>query len=145
MFKTQLSSNLIPEKAIIAVIPIITVFLGPALGLFFILVFFLGIIFVLYSIYTVYFVPVNLVYDDLHLFITDRKREKIIALKNISCIKPSSNYISLRKRREISYSENGVENELYFYPMDDSFTLATFIKTAKAQNQSIDCATINFD
>jgi hypothetical protein len=134
LFKTQLSNNLIAEKVVIAVVPIITFFSWAALvPIIAVLIFLLMLILVPYSIYIIYMSPLNIAFDASFAFITDRKTEKIIALKNIIHIKPASNLAVLRKRWQISYIENGIEEELFFYPVDDS-AIQQFIKTVRMQN-----------
>jgi hypothetical protein len=137
LFKTQLSSNLIPEKIIIAVVPVITFFSWAALPVVVAtLLFVLMLILVPYSIYTIYMAPLNISYDGSFLFVTNRKTEKIIKLKDISSIEPLSNYSSLRKRWQISYTEKEGEQELSFYP-NDATAISRFKKVARAQNPMI--------
>ncbi|MFB9845372.1 hypothetical protein [Mucilaginibacter ginsenosidivorans] len=137
MFKTQLSSNLIPEKVIIAVVPVITFFSWAALpAIVAALLFVLMLVLVPYSIYTIYMAPLNLSYDESFLFVTSRKTEKIIRLKDIIRIEPSAGYTSLRKRWQISYAENSAEQELFFYP-NDTADVSRFKKVARAKNPMI--------
>ncbi|MGZ3778883.1 MAG: hypothetical protein ACXVAZ_14570, partial [Mucilaginibacter sp.] len=134
MFKTQLSNNLIAEKVVIAVVPAITFFSWTAMPLVIaILVFLLMVMLVPYSIYTIYMAHLNIAFDASLAYITDRKTERIIALKSIRSIKPVSNFAILRKQWQISYVENGLEEELSFYPADNS-AVQQFIKAVRAQN-----------
>ena len=75
----------------------------------------------------------NIAFDASLAYISDRKTERIIALKNITHIKPASNFAVLRKRWQISYTENGIEEELYFYPANDT-AVQQLIKAVRAQN-----------
>ena len=137
MFKTQLSASLIPEKITIAIVPVITFFSFSMMPVVItILVFLLMIMLVPYSIYTIYMAHLNIAFDDSLAFITNRKTERIVALKNITSIKPLSAASILRKGWQISYVENGVEEKLFFYPADSSVT-QQFIKAVKAQNPSV--------
>lgn len=137
LFRTQLSSNLIPEKVVIAVVPVVTFLSWAALPVIVAAsLFFLMLILVPYSIYTIYMAPLSISYDESFLFVTSRKTEKIIKLKDISRIEPSASYSSLRKRWQISYTENGVEQELFFNP-NDTTDVARFKKVARAQNPMI--------
>lgn len=134
LFKTQLSSSLIPEKVTIAVVPILTFFSWAAMPVIIaILVFLLMLMLVPYSIYTIYMAHLNIAFDTSFAFITDRKTERIIALKNITRIQPSSGFAILRKRWQISYLENGIGEDLFFYPVNEITTLQ-FIKAVKLQN-----------
>ncbi|MBS1529980.1 MAG: hypothetical protein JSU01_06715 [Bacteroidetes bacterium] len=134
MFKTQLSASLIPEKIIIAVVPVLTFFSFSAMPLIIgILVLLLMLMLVPYSIYTIYMAHLNIAFDGSLAYITDRKTERLIALKNITHIKPVSNFAVLRKRWQVTYIENGVEEDLYFYPADNS-VVQLFIKAVRAQN-----------
>jgi uncharacterized protein (UPF0333 family) len=134
LFKTQLSNNLIAEKVVIAVVPVITFFSWTAMPLIIaILVFLLMLMLVPYSIYTIYMAHLNISFDASLAYVTDRKSEMIIALKNITAIKPVSNFAMFRKRWQISHLENGVEEELFFYPADDS-AVQQFIKTVRLRN-----------
>jgi hypothetical protein len=134
LFKTQLSSRLIPEKVTIAVVPVLTFFSWAAMPVIIaILVFLLMLMLVPYSIYTIYMAHLNIAFDGSFAFITDRKTEKIIALKSVTRISPVGNFSILRKRWQISYLENGIEEDLFFYPTDNS-ALQQFIKTVRTQN-----------
>ena len=134
MFKTQLSNNLIAEKVVIAIVPVITFFSWTAMPLIIaILVFLLMLMLVPYSIYTIYMAHLNISFDASLAYITDRKTERIIALKSIRSIKPVSNFAILRKRWQISYAENGVEEELFIYPADNP-AMQQFIKAVRTQN-----------
>lgn len=95
------------------------------------------IIFVLISIYNIYFVVVNVSYDATCLFITDRKKEKIIKLQSIIQIERSPYYGGWRKRWKLTYSENGIDVYLLFYPLDDAISLVPFVKEVKDQNPSV--------
>ena len=142
MFKTQLSSNLVEEKVVIAVVPVLTFFSFSMMPVIItILVFLLMLMLVSYSIYTIYMAHLNISYDASFVFITDRKTEKIITLKSITRIRPASG--SLRKRWAITYSENGVEEELFFYPKDGSASLAPFVKAVKVENPMVSSSGIN--
>ena len=144
MFKTQLSSNLIPEKVVIAVVPVLAFFsVGAMMPILTILVFLLMLILVPYSIYTIYMTPLNITYDASFVFITDRKTEKIITLKSITQIQPVTGYGSLRKRWQISYVENGLEEEIFFYPKEGVSSLLSFTKAVRAQNPIAHCADVN--
>ncbi len=157
MFKTQLSSNLIAEKVVIAIVPVIAFFSWTALPMIVaaifswtalpiilaVTIFLLMIVLVPYSIYTIYMAPLNISYDASFVFITDRKTEKIITLKSITQVQPISNYASLRKRWQITYVENGLEEEIFFYPMEGASNLLSFIKTVRAQNPMAHCADVN--
>jgi hypothetical protein len=137
MFQSQLSSKLIPEKIIIAVVPVITFFSFSAMPVIIsILVLLLMLMLFPYSIYTIYMAHLNIAFDASLAYITDRKTERIIALKSITGIKPVSNAAILRKRWEISYLENGIEEELFFYPADNT-ALQQFIKTVRTQNPMV--------
>ncbi|HEX3384130.1 MAG TPA: hypothetical protein VHS53_03020 [Mucilaginibacter sp.] len=137
MFKTQLSSNLIPEKIIIAVVPLLTFFSFSAMPVIIsILVLLLMLMLVPYSIYTIYMAHLNIAFDASLAYITDRKTERIIALKSITSIKPVSDVAILRRRWQISYIENSVEEELFFYPTDN-MTVQQFIKTVRTQNPMV--------
>jgi len=134
LFKAQLSASLIPEKVIIAIVPPITFFsfslMPVVIG---ILVLLLMVMLVPYSIYTIYMSHLNIAFDASLAYITDRKTERIIALKNIKHIKPVSNFTVLRKRWQITHVENSLEEELYFYPADDA-AVQQFIKAVRSQN-----------
>ena len=157
MFKTQLSSNLIPEKVVIAVVPVIAffgwttlpiivavIFSWTALPIILAVTLFLVIIVLVpYSIYTIYMAPLNISYDASFVFITDRKTEKIIALKSITQVQPISNYASLRKRWQINYVENGLEEQIFFYPKEGPSSLLSFIKAVRVQNPTARCADVN--
>ncbi|HVW13744.1 MAG TPA: hypothetical protein VHB54_07985 [Mucilaginibacter sp.] len=89
MFKTQLSSSLVPEKVTIAVVPPIVFFSWAALQpMIALLMLILMLILVPYSIYTIYMSHLNIAYDESLAFVTDRKTERIIDLKNITAIGP---------------------------------------------------------
>lgn len=134
MFKTQLSASLIPEKVIIALVPVITFFSFSLMPVIIgVLVLLLMIMLVPYSIYTIYMAHLNISFDGSLAYVTDRKTERIIALKNITHIKPVSNFAILRRRWQISYTENGIEEELSFYPADDT-AVQHLIKATRAQN-----------
>jgi hypothetical protein len=134
LFKTQLSSSLIPEKVIIAVVPVLTFLSFSAMPVVIsILVLLLMLMLVPYSIYTIYMAHLNISFDASLAYITDRKTERIIPLKNIRHIRPVSNFAVLKKRWQISLVENGVEEELYFYPADN-IVIQQFIKAVKVQN-----------
>jgi hypothetical protein len=134
LFKTQLSNNLIAEKVVIAVVPVITFFSWTAMPLVVaILVLLLMLMLVPYSIYTIYMAHLNIAFDATLVYITDRKTERIIALKSIRSIKPVSNFAIFRKQWQISYAESGLEEELLFYPADDS-VIQQFIKAVRNQN-----------
>ncbi|MBS1502887.1 MAG: hypothetical protein JST32_12545 [Bacteroidetes bacterium] len=140
MFKTQLSSGLIPEKVTIAVVPPIVFFSWAALQpIIALLMFLLMLILVPYSIYTIYMSHLNIAYDESLAFITDRKTEKIIALKNITAIRPVSGFVILRKRWQMSYLENGVAEELFFYPADIT-AIQRFVKAVRKHNPFISVA-----
>ena len=144
MFQTKLSSNLIPEKVVIAVVPVLAFCsLGAMMPILTVLVFLLLLILVPYSIYTIYMAPLNISYDASFVFITDRKTEKIITLKSIKQIQPVTSYLSLRKRWQISYVENDAEEELFFYPIEGESSLRSFIKAVRAQNPMAHCADVN--
>jgi hypothetical protein len=87
--------------------------------------------------------PLNISYDASFVFVTDRKTEKIITLKSIRQIQPVSNYASLRKRWRISYVENGIEEDIYFYPIEGSVSLLSFMKAVRAQNPMVHYADVN--
>jgi hypothetical protein len=134
LFKTQLSASLIPEKLTIAVVPVLTFLSFSAMPLIIaILVLLLMLMLVPYSIYTIYMAHLNISFDASLAYITDRKTERIIALKNITHVQPESNFAVLRKRWQITYTENDLEEELYFYPADNS-VVQQFVKAARAQN-----------
>jgi hypothetical protein len=157
LFKTQLSSSLIPEKVVIAVVPVVAFFSWTALPIVVavifswtalpiilaVTIFLLMIVLVPYSIYTIYMAPLNISYDASFLFITDRKTEKIITLKSITQVQPVSNYASLRKRWQINYLENGLEEQIFFYPKEGTGSLLSFIKAVKVQNPMAHCADVN--
>lgn len=137
MFKTQLSNNLIAEKIVIAVVPVITFFSWAAMPLIIaILVFLLMLMLVPYSIYTIYMAHLNIAFDASLAYITDRKTERIIALKSIIRIKPVSNFSILRRRWQLNYVENGLEEELFFYPADNT-VVQQFIKAVRSQNPMV--------
>jgi hypothetical protein len=134
MFQSQLTSKLIPEKIIIAVVPALTFFSFSLMPLIIgILVLLLMLMLVPYSIYTIYMAHLNIAFDASLVYITDRKTERIIAMKSIRSIKPVSNFALLRKQWQISYVENDLEEELSFYPADNT-AIEQLIKAAKAQN-----------
>jgi len=145
MFKTQLSSSLIPEKVIIAVVPVLTFFsfslMPVVIG---ILVLLLMLMLVPYSIYTIYMAHLNIAFDGSLAYITDRKTERIIALKNIKQVKPVSNFAVLRRRWQVSYLENGLEEDLYFFPADNA-TVQQFIKAVRGQNPIVHYDGTNFN
>ena len=121
----------------IAVVPLITFFSWTALPIMVaVVVFLLMLILVPYSIYTIYMAPLNISYDASFVFITNRKTEKIITLKSIKHIQPVSGYGSLRQRWQISYLENGLEEDLFFYPKDKA-DLVQFIKVVRMQNPMV--------
>ena len=140
MFKTQLSASLIPEKIIIAIVPIATFFSFSLMPVIIgILVLLLMLMLVPYSIYTIYMAHLNISFDGSLAYITDRKTERIILLKNITHIKPVSNFAILRKRWQLNYTENGIEEELYFYPADNS-VVERFIKAVRMKNPMVSAA-----
>ncbi len=125
---------------VIAVVPVLAFFtLGAMMPILTILVFLVMLILVPYSIYTIYMVPLNISYDAAFVFIASRKTEKIIALKSITQIQPVINYGSLRKRWRISYVDNSLEEDIFFYPVEGSVSLALFMKAVRTQNPSVDC------
>lgn len=137
MFKTQLSNNLIAEKVVIAVVPVITFFSWTAMPLIIaLLVFLLMLMLVPYSIYTIYMAHLNIAFDASLAYITDRKTERIIALKSIRSIKPVSNFALLRKQWQLNYVENSLEEEILFYPADNA-VIHDFIKTVRIQNPMV--------
>jgi hypothetical protein len=141
VFKTQLSSNLVPEKVLIAIVWVITIMAWKEIpGLFSpFLVILVVFILVLYSIYIVYVAAINISYDGLHLFVTDRKTERIIPLANIKEVKRSFSLASPRTRWKISYADYyQVEGELYFYP-EDSAAMAEFIRVVRKHNPFVRC------
>lgn len=134
MFKTQLSNNLIAEKVVIAIVPVITFFSWTAMPLIIaMLVFLLMLMLVPYSIYTIYMAHLNIAFDATLMYVTDRKTERIVPLKSIRSIKPVSNFAILRKQWQLNYVENNLEEEILFYPADNA-TIQQFIGTVKAQN-----------
>jgi len=134
LFKTQLSNNLIAEKVVIAVVPVITFFSWTAMPpIIAILVFLLMLMLVPYSIYTIYMAHLNIAFDATLMYITDRKTERIVPLKSITRIKPVSNFAILRKQWQLNYVENGLEEEMSFYPADNS-AVQQFIKAVRARN-----------
>ncbi len=141
MFKTQLSSNLIPEKILIVLVWIITFFSFSAVALYLPLlpIIIIIVLLVLYSVYVVYMASLNVSYDAAFVFVTDRKTEKIIKLNNIKEIKKSFHPASPRTRWKIVYIDyNLLEEELNFYPQD-YYALIDFIKTARQIKPTIDC------
>ncbi len=141
MFKTQLSSNLIPEKILIVLVWIITFFSFSAVALYLPLlpIIIIIVLLVLYSVYVVYMASLNVSYDAAFVFVTDRKTEKIIKLNNIKEIKKSFHPASPRTRWKIVYIDyNLLEEELNFYPKDD-YAMIDFIKTARQIKPTIDC------
>jgi hypothetical protein len=144
LVKTQLSSNLIPEKVVIAVVPAITFFSWTALPIMIaVIVFLLMLVLVPYSIYSIYMAPLNISYDASFVFIVSRKTEKIITLKSITQIQPVTNYGTLRKRWRISYVEKGLEEDVFFYTIEGSSSLLSFMKAVRAQNPMAHCADLN--
>jgi len=139
LFRTQLSSDLIIEKALIALVWLITFFCWTSVPGYFLpfITLFLAFIFCLYSIYIIYFAAVNASYDSSYLFVTDRKTEIIISLKSIACIEQVYSYKSFRKKLKITYTENGVDEELALYPKGGATELARFINAVKAQNSLV--------
>ena len=118
----------------IAVVPVITFFSWTAMPLIIaILVFLLMLMLVPYSIYTIYMAHLNIAFDATLMYITDRKTERIVPLKSITRIKPVSNFAILRKQWQLNYVENGLEEEMSFYPADNS-AVQQFIKAVRAQN-----------
>jgi hypothetical protein len=101
-----------------------------------VLVFLLMLMLVPYSIYTIYMAHLNIAFDASLAYITDRKTERIIALKSITSIKPVSNVAILRKRWQISYVENVIEEELFFYPADNA-VVQQFVKAVRVQNPMV--------
>lgn len=141
VFKTQLSSNLVPEKVLIAVVWIITVMAWKSIpGLFSpFLVILTVFILVLYSIYIVYIAAVNISYDNAHLFIADRKTELIILLVNITEVKRSFSIASPRTRWKITYIDQlGAEAELYFYP-ESNAAMIPFTRVVRMRNPIARC------
>jgi|SRR5581483_4927605 len=136
MFKTQLSSNLVAEKILIAIIWIVTILVWRSVPGYFspFLLLILVFLFVLYSVYIVYIAAVNVAYDASNLFISDRKTEKIIPLSNITHIKRSISFSSPRTRWKITYLGNDrIEEDLYFYA-EDIVVMNAFIKAVRMQN-----------
>jgi len=126
------------------VVPVITFFCWTALPIMVaVVVFLLMLILVPYSIYTIYMAPLNISYDASFVFIVDRKTEKIITLKSITQIQPVTNYGSLRKRWRISYVENSLEEDVFFYPIEGATSLLSFMKAVRAQNPMAHCADVN--
>ncbi len=122
------------------VVPAITFFSWTALPIMIaVIVFMLMLVLVPYSIYTIYMAPLNISYDASFVFIASRKTEKIITLKSITQIQPVINYGSLRKRWRISYVDNSLEEDIFFYPVEGSVSLALFMKAVRTQNPSVDC------
>ena len=118
----------------IAVVPVITFFSWTAMPIVIaVLVFLLMLMLVPYSIYTIYMAHLNISFDGSLAYITNRKTERIIALKSITHIQPASNVAIMRKRWQITYADNGVEEELFFYPADNP-AIQQFIQTVKSQN-----------
>jgi len=141
LFKTQLSSSLIPEKILIVLVWIITFFSFSAVALYLPLlpIIIIILLLVLYSVYVVYMASLNVSYDAAFVFVTDRKTEKIIKLENIKEIKKSFHPASPRTRWKIVYIDYDlVEEELNFYPKDDD-AMFEFIKTARQIKPTIDC------
>lgn len=141
LFKTQLSSNLVPEKVLIAAVWVIAIFSWQSVPGFFspFVVILLAFILVLYSIYIVYIAAINISYDARHLFIADRKTERIIPLANVTQVKRSFNLASPRTRWRITYVDpDGTEAELFFYP-DDSVAMTVFVRTVRKENPIADC------
>jgi hypothetical protein len=107
-------------------------FLGPFLAIL------LTVIFVLYGIYILYFVAVNVSYDASFLYIADRKTEKIIPFEKVTSIKRASSPLSLRIRWRIAYIDmTSVEDELYFYP-EANGAITDFAKAVRRQNPAVE-------
>lgn len=141
MHKTQLSSNLVGEKIFTALAWPVSFVIWPLLPMPLPVILLLTtVLFVLYSIYNIYFAVVNVSYDATCLFITDRKKEKIIKLESITQVDRSPYYGGWRKRWKLTYTENGVEESMLFYPLNDTISLVPFIKQVKHQNPSVDIA-----
>ncbi|MEO6850275.1 MAG: hypothetical protein ABI203_05000 [Mucilaginibacter sp.] len=135
MFKIQLSTDLIPEKIVLVLVPFaVFLFWATVPIVVAVVVFLLLLIFVPYSLYTIYMAPVNLAYDGSLLFITSRKTEKIIQLKSIQHIAIVSGNLALRKRWQITYMENSEEETILFYAKDGQDTMASFAKTVRTKN-----------
>jgi hypothetical protein len=141
LFKTQLSSNLVPEKVLIALVWVIAFFSWQSVPGFFspFVVIFLAFILVLYSIYIVYIAAINISYDAHHLFIADRKTERIIPLANVTQVKRSFSIASPRTRWRIIYVDpEGIEAELFFYP-EDNMAMAVFTRIVRKENPIANC------
>jgi hypothetical protein len=147
LIKKQLSSNLLAEKIIIALVLIITLpswfFVSefPAISIFLVLI----LIFCGYSLYTIYFVVSNLYYDNLYLYIKSRKQDKVIELKDIIQIKITPYFGSWRTQWKIKYIENNREEFVFFYLKYGLFSLTPFIKLVKTKNPTVDCVYITLD
>jgi hypothetical protein len=137
LFKTQLSNNLVAEKVVIVIVPVIMFFSWAAMPLIIaLLVFLLMLMLVPYSIYTIYMAHLNIAFDAAVTFITDRKTERLIPLQDIKAIRPVSNFAALRIRWQITYVENEIEEALYFYPADN-FVVEKFIKAVRVKNPRV--------
>jgi len=96
-------------------------------------------ILVLYSIYIVYIAATNISYDGSHLFIADRKTERIILLSNIKEVRRSFSIASPRTRWKIAYIDhNGLDCELYFYP-ENNAAMVPFIRVVRMKNPIARC------
>lgn len=144
MFKTQLSSNLVPEKVLIAIVWVIAFFSWQSVPRFFspfvvILIVFILVLYSIYIVYIVYIAAVNISYDAHHLFIADRKTERIIPLANVTQVKRSFSIVSPRTRWRIIYVDpEGTEAELFFYP-EDSTAMAVFVRIVRKENPIANC------
>ncbi len=141
MFKTQLSSSLIPEKILIVLVWVITFFSFSLIALYLPIlpIIIIAILLVLYSVYVVYMASLNISYDASFVFVTDRKTEKIIPFQNIQEIKKSFHLASPRKRWKIVYKDYDLlEKELDFYP-ESNEAMVEFIKIARQVKPIIHC------
>jgi len=141
LFKTQLSSSLIPEKILIVLVWVITFFSFSLISLYLpvLPIIIIAILLVLYSVYVVYMTSLNVSYDARFLFVTDRKTEKIIPFQNIEEIKKSFHLASPRTRWKIVYKDYDLlEEELDFYP-ESNEAMVEFIKIARQVKPIIHC------
>jgi len=147
MIRTQLSSNFLAEKIVIAIVVTITLpFLpyvkdSPEIGvLLFIVYGFCGVI-----ICTAYYKVADIAYDDLSLYIKFKKQEKSIKLTDIIQIKLTASSGGWRKQWVIVYIENNEEKRAYFCLKYGLISLRPFVKAVKHQNPKVDCVYIAFD
>lgn len=147
MIKKQLSSNLLAEKILIAIVLITTlpvllvIYDYPAIGIFIAIIY----VFCWFSLHTIYSVVSDVSYDESQLYIKHKKREKSIELRNIDQIKLTARWGSWRSQWRITYIENKEEKKVYFYLKYGLVSLMPFVKAVKRQNPKVDYVYIALD